>query len=701
MESRYYVVKKGDSLWGIAKHFGYTVDQIAARNGLNGKRKSLINIGQKIYLPGGKSGPDLLLNLRIIGLNSQPIKNAKLEIAHDGITTEARTNEDGWLLGLDIQDHTKGLKIAFENYEGKWRTIFNEKILPLGEKTLEINILTDLIKGKTLRKEGAEIVPDKAIGAAVKGQTPQPATSATPHRPLAEVPAMPVVFETRTGNGQPATVNAPLFAGENLYLNKGNEKFRQAIIDAAKRYDLTPHAFAAIINAEAAIGKNGAWMETSAGSGKARGLGQFLPSAWFQYVATPGTLGHAEALKILGASKLLAANDTLYKINGKEKDEVGASAKKTILGWRDNGFYSIDAIGAYAVYNLRYLKDHGIDATGLPPDEKVKIAYIMHHEGPGDGLLYLQGKIGENETPTQRIVARKLAKQFKTSNDDGTAKAKVLADRFNGDYVKAYYYFLANHTDSKVNAKNFMLRHEGFSERSAFEVIQSLAGISIEKPVSENVTLSKQPKLSNARKSIKNVEKEVIPNIGVGGALNWSDPLDHCSIRIGGYSDSVSNPSSARAKSLFGGRGGRHRGIDLCAVPGTSVKAVANGFVHYAGPGGSYGNVILLKVNINDLPPSQKRYAMTINGIKDDTIYFMYAHLSSIEVTHRPSPMIKAGQVIGKSGDTGNASGMTKVGILSPQRYGAHLHFEVRRSPSLKKGEGEWFDPKPFLNHCD
>jgi murein DD-endopeptidase MepM/ murein hydrolase activator NlpD len=108
-------------------------------------------------------------------------------------------------------------------------------------------------------------------------------------------------------------------------------------------------------------------------------------------------------------------------------------------------------------------------------------------------------------------------------------------------------------------------------------------------------------------------------------------------------------------------------------------------------------------VNVNDLPPSQKRYASSIPQIAHDTIYFMYAHLSEIAVkkTGKAFPVVSAGQVIGKTGDTGNAKGMIDVGPYRAQKYGAHLHFEVRRNPSLKKGEGNWFDPKPLLNQCD
>lgn len=700
MENRYYVVKQGDSLWGIAKHFGYSIQQLAERNGLTGKRMNLISIGQRIYFPGNDSSPDLTLNVQLIGLNSKSLRQVNVELEYDTIITETKTDDDGWLHKLDIQDHAKGLKISFENYEGKWQTVFDEKRLPPGDKILKVNVMTDLVKGRTFRKDGSMIMADKQIGSEVRNKTPQPAVATRPRKQLPDVPAAPILMETRTSNGIPIVINAPLFSDENLYLPKGNEKFRKAIIEAARKYNLTPHALAAIINAEAAKTKDGTWIETSATDGsKARGLGQFQPPAWYQYVAKAGTLGNVAAIAITGVTKLEAAHGTLYSVSGTSKVEVSGSLKTEILSWRDNGNYSVDAIGSYAEDNLNELKKNGIDVTGLPPDEKVKIAYIMHHEGPTDGVLFLQGKVGMTETSTPRIVAKKLAKQFKTKHADGSAKAQELADRFDGDYVKAYYYFLSNHTDVMVRVKNFMLSSNGFSEKPVDKVIHSITGFKVEKPRER-----KTPDQSNPKQVEKEdqhpAERELSPADGVGGIPKWSDPLDRCTIRIGGYSESTNNPASARSKSLFGGRGGKHKGIDLCAVPGTPIKAVANGAIHYAGPAGSYGNVIVLKVNINDLPEAQRRHALNIPGIQNDTLYFLYAHLSSINVTHRPPNLPHAGQIIGKSGDTGNAKGMIEVGQGNDLKYGAHLHFEVRLNSSLKKGEGRWCDPLPFLTQC-
>ena len=44
-----YIVKKGDTLWNIAKEFGSTVDGIARVNGI--ENRDLINPGQKLYIP--------------------------------------------------------------------------------------------------------------------------------------------------------------------------------------------------------------------------------------------------------------------------------------------------------------------------------------------------------------------------------------------------------------------------------------------------------------------------------------------------------------------------------------------------------------------------------------------------------------------------------------------------------------------------
>jgi murein DD-endopeptidase MepM/ murein hydrolase activator NlpD len=86
--------------------------------------------------------------------------------------------------------------------------------------------------------------------------------------------------------------------------------------------------------------------------------------------------------------------------------------------------------------------------------------------------------------------------------------------------------------------------------------------------------------------------------------------------------------------------GGRHPGIDMGALTGTPVVAVAPGFMRHD-VGGDGGN------------------GAWLTGI--DNVSYYYAHFSRYEGVDR---IVKAGDVIGYVGMTGNATG-------------PHLHFEV------------------------
>lgn len=103
---------------------------------------------------------------------------------------------------------------------------------------------------------------------------------------------------------------------------------------------------------------------------------------------------------------------------------------------------------------------------------------------------------------------------------------------------------------------------------------------------------------------------------------------------------------------------GYHTGVDFLVPTGTSVQAVEAGQVVTAGWGGSYGYQVVI------------RHA--------DGRYSQYAHLSAISV--RAGQSVSAGQRIGRSGSTGNATG-------------PHLHFEVRTGP----GFGSDIDPVAYL----
>ncbi|MCX5067547.1 peptidoglycan DD-metalloendopeptidase family protein [Micromonospora lupini] len=114
----------------------------------------------------------------------------------------------------------------------------------------------------------------------------------------------------------------------------------------------------------------------------------------------------------------------------------------------------------------------------------------------------------------------------------------------------------------------------------------------------------------------------------------------------------------ASVTSCFGERWGTlHAGIDLALPSGTPIRAAAAGTVTQAGDAADgYGNSVFIDHG---------------NGYLTH-----YAHQSRIAVT--VGQKVKAGQVIGYEGATGDATG-------------PHLHFEVH--------QGMWnqIDPAPFM----
>ena len=98
-----------------------------------------------------------------------------------------------------------------------------------------------------------------------------------------------------------------------------------------------------------------------------------------------------------------------------------------------------------------------------------------------------------------------------------------------------------------------------------------------------------------------------------------------------------------------------HRGVDLEAAYGETVRAAAKGVIAFAGWDGDYGN----KVDIDHG-----------NGL-----HTWYAHLARIDV-HEGEAVLK-GAPIGTAGSTGEATG-------------PHLHYQVMRN-------GIAINPAPFL----
>jgi murein DD-endopeptidase MepM/ murein hydrolase activator NlpD len=103
--------------------------------------------------------------------------------------------------------------------------------------------------------------------------------------------------------------------------------------------------------------------------------------------------------------------------------------------------------------------------------------------------------------------------------------------------------------------------------------------------------------------------------------------------------------------------GQQNDGINLAVPEGTPIKAAEDGVVAYAGNElKGYGNLVLIRHG---------------NG-------FVTAYAHASEVVVKRGDQIKRGQLIARSGQTGN--------VTSPQ-----LHFEIRKGATP-------VDPMQFLN---
>lgn len=112
--------------------------------------------------------------------------------------------------------------------------------------------------------------------------------------------------------------------------------------------------------------------------------------------------------------------------------------------------------------------------------------------------------------------------------------------------------------------------------------------------------------------------------------------------------------------SHYGSRGGRrHSGVDIKTKPNDKILAAFDGVVTMSQPYAAYGNCIRIKHN---------------NGLET-----LYSHNSKNLV--KVGDKVKAGQVIGLTGQTGRAT--------TP-----HLHFECRIN-------GQIFDPANIFDHLN
>lgn len=625
-------------MWGISKKFNIRVQKIAKINKLNGSSIHKIQVGQKIYIDEiNKIEAELILKIILLDLSFKPISKGIVKLEYDGKSKEINF-KDGVINDIEILDHSKGLKVYYKNIKSNFDLIANHKTLPIGKKVLRLTSRQMKVSGSHYPQSGIVQQTIEEIKKSLKNLA-DPIEKGVNEKIDTSQPSIilpkPVNSQKRTDLGNSTHIIASQFTEESFILNTVNNKYRKFVIDASKRHGFTPHSLAALIHAEAAKKSNGEWDSKSFNTTtNAAGLTQFLKGTWLELCKNQESLIGQYASK----NKYLT--------------------EEQLLNLRFNSEFSIDAAAAYAIINFKWSKLPYQKLT--EPSSIAKFAYLLHHEGAGGARSFIN-----NSFSPERAKMLLLA-QF---GNKGKQNALDYLKRYDNDAKVAYGIWLRAYIDAHINIYDYVLDKSKTSgiNLSLDETIKILLGqISSPTPTPTPST-------------------EIQENKIVGGSGIWVDPLAINQLRVAG----LANVKSATFGKVRNGGTRNHQGIDLAADSGTNIFAVCSGVIAIATDSGkAYGKIIVLEVNIDDLPEKQKTYASK-NITNSQSIYFFYAHLSTIDV--EKGDVVDAKTILGKTGSTGNAKGMTTIS------KGGHLHFEARSSALLGTGLQGRFDPIPFF----
>lgn len=227
--------------------------------------------------------------------------------------------------------------------------------------------------------------------------------------------------------GTEATVSAAKGATVSGLTLGANTRFGQAFAMAEARTGIPATALAAIVDAEAAKGRDGSWNTMSRNPrSSAAGLGQFLSGTWERLAATPGTWLNQ------------VASERGW-LDG--QGQVLPGARSEVLALRYDGQASILSIADLAKLNLDRLEQSGIHVRA-DAETLAKSAYLTHHLGLGDAKKFLVGGI---EPGRARML---LAAQI----GGGAADQRIAAT---GNATQAHRQWLLGFIDRRIRPERF------------------------------------------------------------------------------------------------------------------------------------------------------------------------------------------------------------------------------------------------------
>ncbi|WP_020415427.1 hypothetical protein [Microbulbifer variabilis] len=210
-----------------------------------------------------------------------------------------------------------------------------------------------------------------------------------------------------------------------------NEVYRRYLIKAQEITGIDASSLAALVDAEATKitkGSNiGQWNRNAFNPrSNAAGLTQFLSSTWIEHARKEGTL-----LNKVGKDK-----GYITTLNA-----VASGKRNPLLKLRFDPELSIVSAAEYGLSNLKALDRKGLTPQTLSDDEKARLMYLAHHEGPTGALKFL---MQDNSSSIRKFNAQV-----------GRRRAADLVRKARGNVALAYRNWLNDYMDKKIQPEKF------------------------------------------------------------------------------------------------------------------------------------------------------------------------------------------------------------------------------------------------------
>lgn len=666
-----YTVQTGDSLWKISRKFNINIHELASINRLNTKAEQhIIHPGQVLNLPTKDKPYDTQLDLKLYDLAWRPLKSAKVRLMFDSKTHGYVTDGTGSVAGLLIEDSSKGIKVELQHLNQKdYIVIANHEKLPLGKKTLKISSREMIVKGSTSAEKGTQQSTKQQEKEKAKQGSKESSKSGA-DKNTKEKTQPEINKTTRTEGGAPTSVSNIGNVSEGLRLPPEAEQYRDYIIDTAKKYGFQPEGLAALIYAES---RWKASASNASGSG-AVGLGQFKPNTWLTMCTDPQSKVYQMLTKKYSYKTLEYTGGKLYGVLPSDiKEEVSRSA---VLELRINPEYNIDLIGLYDKRGIDSIATALPSTSTLEPDEVIKLAYLIHHNGENGAYDIIMN--GVQVAGNYKVYTDEDLKVRLKNNVSSDVYHRYLSIDERGR--TAYVAWLITHYNSIIVPDDYRVIPKK-QKSNLKDILKKL------NPNFEINTNLPEPNVRSTSPSVQQPDN----NAPTQSSEKWHNPMDICKIRTHKLPSPVGASFGSDVRHDSQGRPKAHQGVDIEAAPGTPIYSVADGRVAFVKNNGDYGMQLCIIVHTNDLP-QEKNNLCQYEDEKLNVVYFFYAHLSEINSNLSGNSLVKCGDIIGRTGSTGNANNMTSILL------GSHLHFEVRKIERTGRGIANRIDPAPFID---